>query len=496
MIDKSVRIVFLCLVLAWVLYGLFGYRLIETVYNSAVIDIVDKIMPGRSVTPLEDYFLAADSKMLTITLRGLAVLLVLTFLFKKPFTVLYTCFSFFFASFLLFCAVELLPPLGEILPLDNINYYHSKRLFVDDDILMYKQKPFVRTTVNHVGRFPPSRYGIDVQAKSVNWVTDEDGFRNSGATGFHDIVVIGDGFVVEGSNEADTFGKRLERRLPGLKVGSFGTGGYGPFQYLEVLKRYAIKRKPKYALLAFDEGNDLLDIPTYLRWEKSRDQSLSAVHPVESRPLLRRYIEVLGEAASRIREEVWNFAYAGIRSVRAPQGSVHEEVAVVRIGNNASYKILFIDRLMTKSTEEILQTDDWHQLKNILVEFRNTCAQNEIVPILLFIPSAAHIYAEYSTKDSGRNWLRIQEEQIAAKANLEKAILDLSRDLQLELINLTPPFQSAAQNGKVLYHSLSTHWNSEGMEVAAEAVATRLKSKFAALFTRGRQNQPIHQPSG
>ena len=47
---------------------------------------------------------------------------------------------------------------------------------------------------------------------------------------------------------------------------NLGKSGYGPFQYLEVLKRFGLKYKPRYALFAFYEGNDILDIRNYRRW--------------------------------------------------------------------------------------------------------------------------------------------------------------------------------------------------------------------------------------
>jgi len=153
---------------------------------------------------------------------------------------------------------------------------------------------------------------------------------------------------------------------------------------------------------------------------------------------------------------------------------VHPDVAVLKIGAE-EYRIAFVDRLSTEASGELLSTEEWKELRTILAQFRDVCASNEIVPVIMYIPMAAHIYAEYSTAQSGKNWLRIREQQINAKRNLEDAMMTLGRELDIQLINLVPVFERAAKEEKMLYHNLDTHWNSEGREVAARFVAETLK---------------------
>ena len=113
--------------------------------------------------------------------------------------------------------------------------------------------------------------------------------------------------------------------------------------------------------------------------------------------------------------------------------------------------MLFIDRLITKAPEEILASNSGRRLKEILLQF-NLCERNKIIPMIMFIPSADHIYAEYSTQQSGRSWLKIRPKQIAAKANVEQAILTLAHALGIEFVSLSIAFESAAKDGKMLYY--------------------------------------------
>src|SRR5262249_39340954 len=90
--------------------------------------------------------------------------------------------------------------------------------------------------------------------------------------------------------------------------------------------------------------------------------------------------------------------------------------------------------------------------------------QNAIKPIIMYIPSTAHIYAQYSTEESGENWLKIRRQEVAAKANMEDAMVRVSNELHIKLARLTPVFEAAAREGKMLYYPFDTNWNQTGRE--------------------------------
>ena len=56
----------------------------------------------------------------------------------------------------------------------------------------------------------------------------------------------------------------------------------------------------------------------------------------------------------------------------------------------------------------------------------------------------------------------------------DEALSAIAAELDLELIDLLPPFRKAARAGELLYHPYDTHWNSAGRQRAAEHMATRL----------------------
>ena len=485
--GKVICVLFVGILATWILYGLLGHKLIETMYRTTASHILgDVIMPGKSSTPLEAYLDAADRMIVVITLGLMGASLLLVSLIKSPLRLLYGFAGVAALSFFLFCLIEVFPSVGNSLHVDQIGSHYFHNLYVADDQLVHKLKPHLRMKLPAFGHEYPPMYGIQVPPRKIEWITDEDGFRNGDTTKFDDVLIIGDGFIEEGQDLSDTFAGRIEKHLTAAKVRNLGTGGYGPFQYVEVLKRYGLKRNPNFALIAFNEVNDIFDIEKYLEWKEAKEKGLSVAYdartPVVATTFFGRYVGVMLETSHYIQKVAFTAAHVMLDklNMHRQNRAVHPDVVMVEIGKQARHKMLFIDRLITQSGEELLASDTGRRLKEIMIEFKNVCERNKIIPVIMFVPSAAHVYAEHSTEASGRNWLKMRAEQIGAKANVERAISSLARDLRIELINLSSVFESAAKNGRMLYYPLSSHWNAEGREVAAGFVAEILKSKLNA----------------
>ena len=62
------------------------------------------------------------------------------------------------------------------------------------------------------------------------------------------------------------------------------------------------------------------------------------------------------------------------------------------------------------------------------------------------------------------------------KEIFQKSVFALAKELDIRLVDLSPPVECAAQGIKLLYLLSDTHWNSEGRQVAAAYVATILKN--------------------
>ncbi|HJS81251.1 MAG TPA: hypothetical protein VJ742_00270 [Nitrososphaera sp.] len=376
-----------------------------------------------------------------------------------PFLSLVAC------SFAIFAALEVFPALIVSMKLDYAPYYWMKSRWVPDDELVYRARPLSNFHMTFKGDQFRDYFGVDVEPKPYSAVFDEYGFRNAAMShGPWDVVVLGDSFVEFGHHEDDTFTSRLAV-LSGMNVRNLGIGGHGPSQYVRVLKRYGLTPKPRFVLFCFFEGNDMNDVRNYQKWKKTK------VHPYAistGKNFVQRYIIALKDVI-----------YGPLALILGEHpNSSPSDVVTVKVGDS-TIKTAFSYKNETRTPGELLTLDEWNILKELLVEFKSIAEENNIVPIVLFLPTKTHIYAEYSTAESETTWMTIRDQQIAVKNHVETAIQALCRETGIELISLTPTFERAAIQGEFLYYPFDTHWNSEGRQLAASLVAQRLGSRIA-----------------
>jgi hypothetical protein len=459
---------------AWTLYGILGHRLINAVYENRSIDLLNRLIAGRDSTPVEDYYEKADTFMWLVTLIVVALLLAVVVVSNKRLlaNLSLSCFSLLIFSVSVFSLLEMFPSVIPLLDLQRVGYFAYKYWYVADPVLVFRNRPSIPPkAVQFYGDKYSPLYGVPVRPMTYGPVSmDDEGFTNASPTTSVDIVILGDSFIEFQLTDDDGFGKRLAKQS-GLTVRELGVAGYGPFQYVELLKRHGLKHTPKYALFCFFEGNDLGDIRQYLKWKAGGNyQRFSVI----SKPFLERYFVALTSSAGFLRENISVPMRSALNSVFSPPAHIHPDIVVLRLGTD-EHRVRLFYRNDRRSTHEITRSSEWQELTRLLAEFKAVAMANKIVPVVLHIPTATHIYAEHSTVDSGARWRKVRSQQIAARANLEQAMIGLTKDLGIPLIDLCPVFSAAAESGKLLYYPFDTHWNSDGRQLAAEWSAKVLR---------------------
>jgi hypothetical protein len=275
-----------------------------------------------------------------------------------------------------------------------------------------------------------------------------------------------------------TFSKRLESYLPGVSVRNLAISGQGPFQYVQVLQTYGLKRRPRFAIFCFNEGNDIQDIGKYLRWKSGSSTDFSGGYESGITDPFLSLTAAFSQTLKYLQHQIWLFAETALFKTLGHDAYFHslsEYLATVQLPPGQKFRIAFIDLQNTSSSKEIRRTEDWKELKALLVKFRALCAEHRIVPVILFVPTAAHIYAEYTTIQSGRHWLKSRDRQIEAKANLEESISQLSKELGISYVSLTTVFEVAAKSGIQVFDSFSVHMTPWGTELSGAYVACALQ---------------------
>jgi hypothetical protein len=72
--------------------------------------------------------------------------------------------------------------------------------------------------------------------------------------------------------------------------------------------------------------------------------------------------------------------------------------------------------------------------------------------------------------------------QLVSKNNSVAAFRLIASGLNLDLIDLTNAFRSAARKGELLYYAVDTHWNLQGVRLAANLI----KSEVLKIDVSGR----------
>ena len=371
--------------------------------------------------------------------------------------------TLFLFSFLLFCVFEWKPAWTRFFGLGQLHYYALRERYIPDDALVFRVRPFFKIlSSDFKGELYHEQYQVKVEPIPSEYFYDQNSFRNSSEDDSYDLVVLGDSYAAVGHTEQDMFSKRLEKHT-NLTAMNLGQGWYGPFQYLEVLKKYGLAKKPKVALFCFFEGNDLKDVREYLRWKNGGNY----YHfNLTSKNFLHRYILALRSLAG----------FGKKRLGEVVRANIHPDLANIRL-RDKDYKAIIHYRANEKQAEEILRSQEGESLRRLIREFKDICEARHIMPLIVFIPTKSHIYAEWTDEKSGQAWLAARAGEIRNKANVEKAVGQICEELRIPFIDLTPRYESLAREGVLLYHPFDTHWNSEGREAAARFVAQELEKR-------------------
>lgn len=363
--------------------------------------------------------------------------------------------SLFASLFILFVLFEIFPEIPSRLNLTSLHYYALKERYVKDPDLVLRIKPYY----SYKGLFTGDIRGLFSKSsfKPLPYQADYDknGFRNRHGENKTDLMVLGDSYMEVGLTNEDTFASYLEEKS-GFTTANYGMGWYGPYQYLEVLKRYGKLNRPDIVLFSFFEGNDLKDILVYQKWREGGEY----YH-------FNRYYGNIFQRFGMCLKDI------AVKAAKLFVRRWDPRRADIQLGPSAFHTV-FVYPVDSRNTEELKRSSEIEQLRGILQEFKKHCEQNGIRPVFLFIPSKAHVYLPYASMPAmPKDRLNAQIEN---RGKLEEAVRQTVEETQISWISLTPLFETLAKEGDFLYYETDTHWNTKGRIAAAAQVAASLKT--------------------
>jgi len=459
-----------------------GHRLVSVLYDSD-FDLVQKVLSNRAETPVLAYLNAADDAALSvIALCGLAAggLLFISNPKRHLIGLVLSGMSALIGLFLVFLVADSFPPIARALNFDRIRYFDFRSRYSPDAELGFVERPFLHREDPHFRGwgYSPS-YGIERPASTQVYQTDGEGFRNPPGRSSADVVVLGSSFPSYGNELEDTYASRLEEYLDGHRVANLAKGGYGPAESLRVLERFGLPKKPKYAILTFDTSDVDLLVGRHAPGQEPGvvDYPDFVTYPARAfGPVWTRFWLALDDTRGWLTSGMVDGFHRVAGSRAVDTSKIHPDVAVLRLPGNVIERKVFLTRHTERTTEEILDSPAWGLFEAILIDFRRICEENDIVPVLAYIPWGTEVYAEYSTSESGSHWLALRDSQVATSGNEEESARVLAARVEIELISFLPAFRDAAREGKFIYYQMDDHWNSEGSDIAARVTAEAIEA--------------------
>src|SRR5262249_3708885 len=297
----------------------------------------------------------------------------------------YFCYLLFVTSLLGFLLIEAHPAILELLKPTSA-YYSIKANYVADDKLALVRRPRRYDWLTGPDQwlesgdlfgFVPQSY----QSAIRKWPYQrpsytKDGFRtNSGVAPFQ-LAVVGDSFIEIGEPDRATLSEQL-KDLTGLSAINLGLGWYGPYQYLQIIKRYIPIFKPEIVVVALYAGNDLHDILEYENWQLTgRYYSFGD----QNRNIIYRYYAAMRDVYRATRRDVSNFIrrlpslhrflvdirhQLSVTDTDKKKNAPLSPVGFVKVGSK-ELPMVFIHWNSPDTSGELLQTRQWQSLERIM----------------------------------------------------------------------------------------------------------------------------------
>ncbi|MCA9969461.1 MAG: hypothetical protein KC425_04550 [Anaerolineales bacterium] len=310
--------------------------------------------------------------------------------------------------------------------------------------------------------------------------TDNMGFPNSEPAwqDAYDIIVTGDSFVTRSAPQ--TWIELLAAQT-GQRILTLGASSWSPMNEVEAVKQFGLDKQPKWVILLYFEGNDLLNVQQYLQKQASgldwREYDLRQV-PWYRRlvvyHLLRYY---LGGQPDETAEPP-RYRYPVTINTEAGQlPTVFKDSHLLPL--SADYNTLAASR-------------EFAHISAALLEVRDAVVAANGRFLLVYVPSKEHVTwsriwdpadvnnvlertVTVSLDEAG--WLQWESGYLdynTFSSNIEaqaRLLGDFAAANDIALLDLTPALWEQTIATGELYHYADPHWNQAGNQLVADLIA-------------------------
>ncbi len=336
---------------------------------------------------------------------------------------------------------------------------------------------------------PPDRLWVYRPGAEVHWDfvepgivqtirVDDMGFCNATADAYRretfDVLAIGDSFtfcttVEPGQTWSDGLGE-----ITGLATYNLGQPGRGPYEYVQLLKRFGLAKRPRIVVMNVYEGNDFRD--AYL-FHEARLQAENAAAPPPcpfDSPSVCSALLALKRGAIGRSSYAYNFlaGSAWWLAASAKQSEIDFQYEVrfadgstlgMNSRNGDRDEVEFARMLVDGSLGGDLLEDALRALVGL-------GESHGFEPVVVYTPSAYSAYEGMTTFDDPE----IEATMRAYSRGLRAYFAAAAVRLGFRFLDLTPAINSAAKGsgpGALLYFQTNVHLTPAGHRLVAEQIA-------------------------
>lgn len=285
---------------------------------------------------------------------------------------------------------------------------------------------------------------------------DAWGFRNREVPDKADIVCIGDSMTYGYGARARESWPAVLAAMRGERIYNMALGGYGPIQYLYLMRTGATQLHPRIVIVALNLENDLLDaynmVYSHTRWSIYRTSDFPDVPPPTISP--RDSGKFLGGVRHWLATR--SVLYMSITQlpffdfVRVKESSGYPDVDTRISYHDANHNVAFYldSRIRPVDLTDPRARAGWDITKRTLLEIHTDAERDAIRLIVAIVPTKERVYGDlleragYLAPDSA-----VRGKEVLAKALRDEdvtraAIVGFLRQQHIEDIDLLPALSS------------------------------------------------------
>ncbi len=287
---------------------------------------------------------------------------------------------------------------------------------------------------------------------------DAEGFRNPADLRDWDVVVTGDSFTETGYLPQEEIFSSIAARLSGLRIKNLGVCNTGTFTHARYLENFAKAPSCKHAVLAFYDGNDVLD-------SEEEMIDLDKHQATGWRPLR----EILPQTS------FLKAFYRVAKSVVAISPDRRFQNAWLTTGGRETP--ISINPSPLPPDPETMSTRQKLALDRSIDAWVGTAERQGLKPCLLYLPANNRTY--HGLVRFGDN--ASAESRAWKPSSLPEYVKNMCEKRGIRFISAYPTLRLAAEAGTLVYNPiLDTHFNREGSRLVGELLAKSLSDTISA----------------